>query len=419
MLAALLAAQLAVAGVAVARHSSAAPPAPRPVAARPGISVLVPDRESAVRALLVQRSEAVRRHDRARFLATVEPGPFATRQAQLYDALAQLPLAEWDYELVAANSQPASRALDRRRGHWWSPETTLVYSLRGFDTAPVRRREQLTFVQRGGRWLVAADDDFPGVPTGRDLWDDGSTLVVRTPSCLLAGHPRRAALVRSLAAQCEAAIPRVSAVWGNGWTRRVVLLVPDDARELARLVPEAGDLSQIAAVATAEISGSHPSANRVLVAPAVFERLGPLGRRVVLTHEVTHVASRAATGSQVPTWMAEGLADYVGYLGTSLPVQVAASELQVDVRAGRVPTHPPDDAAFDGSRKDLAQNYESSWLAIRLLATRYGQAGMLTFYRAVGSDTRPGAVGRALAAVGTSTAAFTADWRADLRRQLG
>lgn len=417
MLAGLIAVQLAVAGVAVARHDPPAPPPRRPVSARP--AVVVPEREQAVRALLAQRSEAVRRHDRTAFLATVEPGPFATRQAQLYDALAQLPFAQWDYELVAASSQPASRALDVRRGQWWSPETTLVYALRGFDEAPVRRREQLTFVERQGRWLVAADDDFPAVATGRDLWDDGPTLVIRTLSCLIAGHPRRATLVRSLAAQCDAAIPRVSAVWGDGWARQVVLLVPDDARELTRLVPEAGDLSQIAAVASAEITGSRPSADRVLVDPAVFERLGPLGRRIVLTHEVTHVASRAATGSQLPTWMSEGLADYVGYLGTGVPVEVAASELQVAVRAGRLPTHLPDDAAFDGSRKDLAQSYESSWLAIRVLVDRYGQAGMLAFYRAVGSDTRPGAVGRALAAVGSSTTAFTADWRADLRHRLG
>jgi hypothetical protein len=77
------------------------------------------------------------------------------------------------------------------------------------------------------------------------------------------------------------------------------------------------------------------------------------------------------------------------------------------------------DSDFDGSRKDLAQTYEQSWMAVTLLARTYGQAAMLRLYRDVGADTVTGALDRAMRKdVHTSVAAFTAAWRSDMRRLL-
>ncbi|MGB8650486.1 MAG: hypothetical protein WCD35_07470, partial [Mycobacteriales bacterium] len=79
----------------------------------------------------------------------------------------------------------------------------------------------------------------------------------------------------------------------------------------------------------------------------------------------------------------------------------------------------PADTAFDGSRHDLAQSYEQSWLAVVLLARSYGQAAVLQLYHRTGADPRPGALDRQLRAVtGTTLASFTAAWRVDLRREL-
>jgi hypothetical protein len=384
-------------------------------------------RTTAVRALLAARGAAVLRQDRAAFLATVDPTAtaFLRRQGALVDALRQVPLASWSYTVDPSRERPRSAALDARRGTWWAPDVSLRYAIAGFDRSPTVQQQGLTFVQRGGRWYVAADDDFAraGRPTARELWDDGPVVAARGRACLVLGHPASVRLVRQLVGDCDAAVPRVTAVWGTGWAQRVVLLVPDSAAELARVVPDAGDLSQIAAVATAELvsptTGYHPVGDRVLVNPLNFRDLGPIGRRVVLTHEVTHVASRSSTGPQVPTWLVEGLADYVGYQGVTLPLSVSAEELRADVRAGRVPTALPSDSAFDGGRKDLAQTYEKSWLAVVLLARRYGQAAVLRLYRDTGADLSSGALARAMATdLHTSVGAFTALWRADLMRRL-
>ena len=121
---------------------------------------------------------------------------------------------------------------------------------------------------------------------------------------------------------------------------------------------------------------------RIVLNPANLARLDAAGRRLVIGHELTHIASRAVTSDQMPTWLVEGLADYVGNLGSGLPVPATAAELAAEVRAGRVPAALPADAAFAGGSR-LPQAYEQSWLACRLIADRAGQAGLVRFYRAV------------------------------------
>lgn len=385
-------------------------------------------RADAVRHLLAARSQAVLRRDRTAFLATVDPQEraFGSRQAALFEALQGVTFSSWTYTVDPAHEQGADAQLDAAHGTWWAPDVVLHYALRGFDRTPTAQPQALTFVQRAGRWFVGADDDFAplGRTTTRDLWDGGPVTARQGARCLVLSHPGSGLLARQVAAECEAAVPRVTNVWGPGWAQRVVVLVPHSPVELARLVPDAGDLSQIAAVATAELvgpaAGYHPVGDRILVNPATFSQLGRLGRRVVLTHEVTHVASRAATGPQVPTWLVEGLADYVGYLGAGVPVGVAAEELRSDLRIGQLPRTLPTDEAFDGANERLPQIYEQSWLAVRLLVSRYGEKGLLALYRATGADGRAGSFPRALAAVGhTTVAELTAAWRATLTQQLG
>jgi hypothetical protein len=248
---------------------------------------------------------------------------------------------------------------------------------------------------------------------------------VRGDGVLVLGPPVQQRLMEQVASLTAAAVPRVSAAWGP-WRERVVVLVPDDTEELAGLLGSDGDLSRIAAVATAELRGGRgeydPAGDRVLVNPETFAGLGAVGRQVVLTHEVTHVATRRASGPAVPGWLAEGFADLVGYTEVDLPLSVTAADLAGEVRADRVPAALPADADFEGGSPRLSQAYQGAWLAVRLLDERHGRAALLRFYRAVGA--RRGvpaatAVEDALRAeLGTTTAALTADWRASLSRRL-
>jgi hypothetical protein len=413
--------------VAAPDRARAVPPTEREA---PAVDGRLP-RADAVRQLLQQRARAVAVRDRVAFLATVDPAApeLAQRQGALFDALAQVPLSTWDYALAGADGPAGDERLDRRygRGRWWAPQVSLRYALDGFDERPVVVDHHLTFVLREGRWLLAADDDFAlqGRSTPRALWDRGPVVAVRDAGVLVLGHPGQRPLMDQVARLAAAAVPRVTAAWGP-WRERVVVVVPDDAEELAGLLGSPADLTRIAAVATAELRGGEgdydPAGDRVLVNPETFAGLGAVGRQVVLTHEVTHVATRRASGPAVPAWLAEGLADLVGYTGVDLPTSVTAADLAAEVRAGRLPAALPADADFEGGSPRLTQVYQGAWLAVRLLDERHGRAALLRFYRAVGArrDVPPAtAVEDALRdELGTTTAELTADWRTSLQRRL-
>jgi hypothetical protein len=225
-------------------------------------------------------------------------------------------------------------------------------------------------------------------------------------------------------------VPAVTAIWGEDWSRRVVVVVPSSEEQMARLLGQAPEAyRQIAAVTTGELGApaDAAAADRVIVNPDAFRELGPIGRRVVMVHEVTHVATRAITKPWTPTWLAEGAADYSGYLDSGVSLKIAAAGLYRELAAGRIPTALPHDGAFATTREDLARQYELGWLACRLIAEKYGQDRLVAFYRRVGSETG-GAVGTGDRAasrgameaafrdvLGTTSTAFTEQWRDYLR----
>src|SRR5262249_25096341 len=262
-------------------------------------------RTAGVRDLLDRRAAGLLTRDRAAFLATVDPQAgvaFRGRQAALYDNLAAVPLAQWQFTVDPGRQQPVTApAFARYRAPVWSPRVTLCYALRGYDDRCTERPQQLTFVDRNDHWYLGGDDDFAGSggPTWRGLWDFGPVVVRQGRHCLLLAHPRSAGMLATLAEQVDQAVPQGSSVWGGGWSQRVVVLVPDSQQEMAKVLGGTPTLAEIAAVATADYADPATGlvlGQRVVVNPANLARLGGIGRMVVLRHEITHLASRSVTG---------------------------------------------------------------------------------------------------------------------------
>jgi hypothetical protein len=203
------------------------------------------------------------------------------------------------------------------------------------------------------------------------------------------------------------------------------MLLPGSVEGMAGLLGSpASQYRGIAAVTTGEVGGPpNAPADRIIVNPDAYALLGPLGKQVVLTHETTHVATRAHTTAATPLWLSEGYADWIGYLGTSRTPSEAAPELAHAAANGRVPENLPTDKdfGFSGDATQLAQAYEGGWMACRLIAAHWGQERLGQFYRAVGDhQQRAGSVEGAMKKVlGTTPEKFTEEWRDYLRDQLG
>jgi hypothetical protein len=209
----------------------------------------------------------------------------------------------------------------------------------------------------------------------------------------------------------------------------VVVLGPGTPEQLAAALGKETEpgLDQVAAVTNGELTRDpaaaagtpdEGTADRVVLNPGPFGRLSPLGRRVVLTHELTHVTTRASARVAPPLWVEEGFANYVAYRGSGLSRTLVAADVLPMVRAGTAREHLPEAAAFDPAHGPIAPAYADAWLAFDLMA-RDGTRRPVEFYRmAAGLDAGTGSVveqtvPRAFDRVlGTDRTDFEIRWRA-------
>ncbi|MET8979737.1 hypothetical protein ABZX85_29460 [Streptomyces sp. NPDC004539] len=329
------------------------------------------------------------------------------REGDTYD----VPLAQWSYHLDSVDAEGDRATADAR----------LSYRVRGYDAVPVTSARVVRLARdAGGVWSVVSEG--PGQGAGQQLWDQGRVGVVRGAHSLVLGVGQSTDRLTDFAALADKAVPAVSDAWGTAWARKVVVVVPASLAGMAELLGSSADSYRgIAAVTTGETGGRAP-ADRIVVNPEAYGTLGDVGRQVVLTHETTHVATRAHTNAATPLWLSEGYADWVGYRGTSRTPDEAAPELRTAVSEGRLPAALPTDAdfGFGGDATRLAQAYEGGWLACRLIAERWGEDRLNAFYKAVGTHgKRSGAVESALTTVlGVTLPQFTEDWRTYVKEQL-
>ncbi|MGA6227253.1 hypothetical protein ACPESV_43795 [Streptomyces umbrinus] len=370
-----------------------------------------------VQRVLDTRAAAVRDGSEREFVATQAPATLAAGEQAAarteFRNLRGVPLADWTYRVTGLH----------RSGDRATADAELRYRIEGYDRAPIVTARTLSLARADGRWYVTADR--PAKDSSQQLWEQGAVQAVRGEHSLVLGVGRPRDALRHYAELADRAVPAVREAWGENWSRRVVVLVPKSLDGMAGLLgAPASGYRGIAAVTTGEAGGSAKApADRIIVNPDAYGVLGAFGRQVVLTHETTHVATRASTSAATPLWLSEGYADWVGYRGTGRTAPQAAPELARAVAEGRVPDALPgdEDFGFGGDAGSLARAYEGGWLACRMIAERWGEVRLGEFYRAVGErEKRAGAVEAGMREVlGTSLEEFTEQWRAYVRDRLG
>jgi hypothetical protein len=380
-----------------------------------------------IQALLDRRAAAVLRRDRAALAATVLPGDqgLRTSQQEWLGNLAQVPLSSWEYRLTALDAFPLPPVLSAGGAERRAAQVRLSYRLAGFDSEPVTATQYLTFTRTGpgaGDWYLSSDTDQPGGDV--QLWDLGPVSAVQGRHCLVLGLPGGGPL-QPFADEGDRAVPAVSTLWGDGWGQRTVLLVPGSQDQFGALLgADPAGFGSIVAVTTGELGPTEAQrTERITVNTPVWGTLSAFGRRVVTTHETTHVATRAITDGWTPRWVAEGAANWTGYRAAGQTPRQICPELAADVAAGRIPDQLPSDSDFYGSATGLPQAYEQAWFAGRSIVTRHGEPALVAFYQDVaaagGSGGQQGAVDAALRrSTGIGLTAFTAQWRADLLAAL-
>lgn len=208
------------------------------------------------------------------------------------------------------------------------------------------------------------------------------------------------------------------------WDGRLVVEVASSQQQMATALglPTAAYDGIAAVTSSSDGTSGNTTPVHVFVNPLVYAGMSAPAARVVMTHEVVHVATRAPV-IPVPLWWAEGVAEYLGFAAVASPVARALSsapteDLLAQVARQGPPRRLPGPAAFGGGERDAA--YASARVAVTVLADLGGRSSgnsshALTRFQAklaAGTD-----VGAALRSVfGINRDDFVRRWRAELVR---
>ncbi|MDQ1569276.1 MAG: hypothetical protein QOF96_4156 [Actinomycetota bacterium] len=393
----------------------AAGAAVRPAGAQTATTTVT--RGQAVRQVLAQRDEALRSGDRAAFLDTVDPSAsaeFRVRQGRLYDGLRSLPLAS--YELRLRTDEVPDLAGGGLTGRYpdadevFLPPVEAHYRFTGIDTIDAVDGYYYTFLLRGGRWRIVSDGDVNdvGLPSARNLWDYGPVSQERTAHFTVLHDPADGKRATVLASLCEEAYARLTATFGRPAPAQIVVVLPHNLDQLREILQATFDLSNFVAFASASVDRDEDwqsTAARVYVQDANLSRSRRDFQLQTFHHEFTHVAAFPLAGPFVPSWIHEGLADWMAG-GRLAPTAVDGSDGLL----------PHDWEFTTGGGDSIVRAYDESTSAMAFLAAKKGKGAPLDLLVRVGeARVAPGTsdyrVDQALRAVyGAGLDQFQKDW---------
>ena len=356
-------------------------PAPRAVGQRPSTS-LPADPATELPKLLAKRASAVLHRDRAAFLATVDQRQktWYRQQATLFAAMRTAPFSAFAYRVIRLRSDSGLKRRYRATQVYLG-QVQARYRFKGQDASPVLARYSYTFVRTGSGWRIAgkggralsARDDV-------EIWDAGPVRTVHSSRTLVVHHAGQEALARRLLQVADHAYAQVGAAWTGRWERKAVILVPRDQQEAEKLVG-ARDLSRVAAVASSSVDSDAADrvlGNRIVVNTTNVVKYRPLDLQVLVTHEMTHVATRTL-GDGVPLLLVEGFADYAALKPVPYGFAVTRQNLYRRVQAGRFDGRLPSDPEFRGPDAPVAYDEGSAFCL--WVAKTFGAAKLRALYR--------------------------------------
>ncbi|MBX7453171.1 peptidase [Mycolicibacterium sp. 3033] len=213
----------------------------------------------------------------------------------------------------------------------------------------------------GGAYPMApATPALAAPPTSVSTVPSASTAALRTVTTPAGRRAQlidlgggAASLLDRIAAELPGAEQAVTAFWGPKWPEDIPIVVAGSPEQFAAL---AGAGADTAATTTAE---------RITFSPAAGAMdAGDL--RIVLRHELFHYAARAATATDAPVWLTEGVADYVGR-----PAPTARPEM---------PTRLPTDAELTTPGPARSQAYDRAWTFATFVAQTFGTHRLRELY---------------------------------------
>lgn len=360
------------------------PPLPSPVLDRPS-STTGDDRTRSAQQAVDGWLRSGRNGDLTRgneYVSLQDPA-FAATADVLRHNLARLPLAT-----LTAVVGPQRRELSGARAHLfgadgWVQPVRIRWSLTG-ESGTAEHHVWMVFVTRAGQVRVAGTEGDHAANLPLPLWWLERVEVRQSKnSIVLIGEASRTPLS---AAQwnrlLDSALSEVTARVdrGKASTRTVVLELPSRLEGFERVLGASPDVyTRLAAVAWPEGPDPGTAAVRIVVNPAVAEKLPSRSLAIVATHEITHLVTRSVD-SPAPAWLVEGFADWVAYEVWPEEREAAVAPAVRTVLADGAPDAFPADEQFVPGTEGLEVSYALAWLSCRFIAETYSPQALNDLY---------------------------------------
>jgi hypothetical protein len=329
--------------------------------------------------LLARRARSVRTGNLTAFLDDVDSARpnFRARQERYFLNLRELPLAAFRYSL----DQGVTTLPDGRM----QGVVELRMRLERYDALPVRTAALFTFRRlESGAWVLSEDrnrafekdNDIEPQP-----WDLMRIQVKEGDGVLGVFDEQSIDAAYQIIDEIEDGIRVIKQEVPVRWSGRVVVYALSDMRVLSGLddLP-GGDPNRLDGVAfpiRASPESPRLAAIRFMLHPRMIYRNDESRSRLV-RHELTHVAI-GRRDDRVPTWLSEGLAEYVS-VQPIVPYERMISREALDAaQAG--PDSLPLDNEFNGPHSGA--NYGIAWYACEYIADAFGEKALWRLFDAM------------------------------------
>jgi hypothetical protein len=194
----------------------------------------------------------------------------------------------------------------------------------------------------------------------------------RTIHAVSLGGSRTDVLLERVRADLGDAVSAVERFWGTDWTPEITVVATGTQAQFAteaHLDPQGqwGDIAAVAVADQVDLAGRTASGQRIVLAPGAAD-MSDFALRIVLTHELFHLAARTGTALDAPRWLTEGVADFVARPLAPVP------------RTAGVDTALPTDADLDQPGPQRSTGYDRAWWFARFVADVYGVDGLRRLY---------------------------------------
>lgn len=350
--------------------------------------------------IVTLQSKAMIAGDKAAFLAPADPDNSALRDdlTRRYDTLRAMGLGVWRTVMVPDLSQKGNRRWEVTLGtaYCFGPPTCVAASLLAHSEWTVKDQR------------LVLSSLSTSTTAGPRPWEAPDVLTIKTGNRVILGAPKSLAwrLPAALtAAEKAATVADQFAKWSPAPDKYVIFFA--DNSEWRTWY--GADQPDWAAAVTIPVGAT---VSEVVIRDAAVRQSDI---EFLLAHELTHVTSLAGKqeGAYSATWwLAEGIAEYAAMLGKPISSYDGLVPTRWYVKGqwdGNPATAPPGVSTSD---EVVAGKYGVSFLAVRSIATKYGQDKMLDFFgkmvhdNASIEDASTSALGAPWSSVSKDVAAF-------------